>query len=52
MFASISGAMWGVLGILIHLVWAIFHLLIVALQAYVFMILTVVFLNQAHQTEH
>ena len=52
MFASISGAMWGVLGILMHLVWAIFHLLIVALQAYVFMILTVVFLNQAHQTEH
>lgn len=52
MFASISGAMWGVLGVLLHLVWAIFHLLIVALQAYVFMILTVVFLNQAHQTEH
>ena len=52
MFASISGAMWGVLGVLIHLAWAIFHLLIVALQAYVFMILTVVFLNQAHQTEH
>ena len=52
MFSSISGAMWGVLGILMHLVWAIFHLLIVALQAYVFMILTVVFLNQAHQTEH
>ena len=52
MFASISGAMWGVLGVLMHLAWAIFHLLIVALQAYVFMILTVVFLNQAHQTEH
>ena len=52
MFDSISGAMWGVLGVLLHLVWAIFHLLIIALQAYVFMILTVVFLNQAHQTEH
>jgi len=52
MFDSISGAMWGVVGVLTHLVWAIFHLLIVALQAYVFMILTVVFLNQAHQTEH
>ena len=52
MFASISGAMWGALGVLLHLAWAIFHLLIVALQAYVFMILTVVFLNQAHQTEH
>ena len=52
MFDSISGAMWGILGVLMHLAWAIFHLLIVALQAYVFMILTVVFLNQAHQTEH
>ena len=52
MFDSISGAMWGVLGVFLHLVWAIFHLLIIALQAYVFMILTVVFLNQAHQTEH
>ena len=52
MFDNISGAMWGVVGVLTHLVWAIFHLLIVALQAYVFMILTVVFLNQAHQTEH
>ena len=52
MFASISGALWGILGILLHLAWAIFHILIIALQAYVFMILTVVFLNQAHQTEH
>ena len=52
MFDNISGAMWGVVGILTHLAWAIFHLLIVALQAYVFMILTVVFLNQAHQTKH
>jgi len=52
MFVSISGAMWGILGILLHLTWAIFHILIIALQAYVFMILTVVFLNQAHQTEH
>ena len=52
MFASISGALWGILGILLHLAWAIFHILIIALQAYVFMILTVVFLNQAHETNH
>lgn len=51
-FESVSGAMWGVLGILLHMGWAIFHILIIALQAYVFMILTVVFLNQAHETHH
>ena len=51
-FESISGFVWGVLGILLHMGWAIFHVLIIALQAYVFMILTVVFLNQAHETHH
>jgi len=29
-------------------VWAIFHILIVALQAFVFMMLTLVYLGQAH----
>ena len=52
LFESIAGFMWGALGILLHLGWAIFHILIIALQAYVFMILTVVFLNQAHETHH
>ena len=51
-FESIAGFMWGALGILLHLGWAIFHILIIALQAYVFMILTVVFLNQAHEAHH
>ncbi|MDG2061807.1 MAG: F0F1 ATP synthase subunit A [SAR86 cluster bacterium] len=51
-FESISGVIWGVFGILLHMGWAIFHILIIALQAYVFMILTVVFLNQAHETHH
>ena len=33
--------------------WAIFHILIIALQAFVFMILTIVFLSQAHaKDEH
>ena len=29
--------------------WAIFHILIIVLQAYLFMMLTIVYLNQAHQ---
>ena len=33
-------------------VWAIFHLLIITLQAFIFMILSVVYLGIAHQEEH
>ena len=33
----------------LHIPWAIFHLLVVPLQAYLFMMLTIVYLNQAHQ---
>lgn len=31
--------------------WAIFHILIICLQAFVFMILTIVYLTQAHETD-
>ena len=38
---------------LLSLPWAIFHILIIGLQAFVFMILTIVYLTQAHDTgEH
>ncbi len=37
----------------LSLPWAIFHILIICLQAFVFMILTIVYLTQAHETgEH
>lgn len=35
----------------LSLPWAIFHILIIALQAFVFMILTIVYLTQAHATD-
>ena len=35
---------------LLGLGWAIFHILIVALQAFIFMMLTVVYLSMAHET--
>jgi F-type H+-transporting ATPase subunit a len=38
----------GVLGI----VWAIFHILVITLQAFIFMMLTIVYLAQAHETHH
>jgi F-type H+-transporting ATPase subunit a len=34
----------------LHLPWAIFHILIIILQAYLFMMLTIVYINQAHNT--
>ncbi len=37
---------------LLSLPWAIFHILIVVLQAFIFMILTIVYLGQAHDTGH
>jgi F-type H+-transporting ATPase subunit a len=32
----------------LHFAWAVFHILIITLQAYLFMMLTIVYLNQAH----
>jgi F-type H+-transporting ATPase subunit a len=32
----------------LHFGWAVFHILVVTLQAYLFMMLTIVYLNQAH----
>ena len=41
----------GMLGIGLHLVWALFHILIVALQAFIFMAFTIAYLAMAHETE-
>jgi F-type H+-transporting ATPase subunit a len=34
----------------LHFAWAVFHILVIALQAYIFMMLTIVYLSQAHDT--
>jgi F-type H+-transporting ATPase subunit a len=47
-FESISA---GLLGVGLHLIWALFHILILALQAFIFMVLTIVYLAMAHETE-
>ena len=36
----------------LHFGWAVFHILIVTLQAFIFMMLTIVYLSQAHDTGH
>ncbi len=46
-----GGLVWGVLGGVLQWGWAVFHILIVLLQAFIFMTLTVVYLEMAHH-EH
>jgi len=35
-----------------HFVWAVFHLIVVPLQAFIFMMLTIVYLGMAHEESH
>ena len=47
---SLSGFALALLQIGTGTVWAIFHILIIILQAYVFMMLTLVYIGQAHDS--
>jgi F-type H+-transporting ATPase subunit a len=47
-----GGVVWAGLGGLLQLGWAIFHILIILLQAFIFMVLTIVYLDMAHQEHH
>ncbi len=47
-----GGLLWASIGGLLQLGWAIFHILIILLQAFIFMVLTVVYLDMAHQEHH
>ena len=47
---SATGLMLAALHIVAGTVWAIFHILIITLQAYVFMMLTLVYIGQAHDS--
>ncbi len=42
-------ALLGIYQLPLHFGWAVFHILIVTLQAYIFMMLTIVYLSQAHE---
>lgn len=42
-------ALLGVYQLPLHFPWAVFHILIITLQAYIFMMLTIVYLSQAHE---
>ena len=44
-----AGIMWVLPAALLQLGWAIFHILVITLQAFIFMVLTVVYLSMAHE---
>ena len=47
-----GGLVIGAFGGLLQIGWAIFHILIITLQAFIFMTLTIVYLDMAHQEHH
>ncbi len=47
-----AGTVLAAFGGLLQLGWAIFHILIVILQAFIFMTLTIVYMDMAHQEHH
>ena len=46
-----GGLLTGLVGGALQWAWAVFHVLIITLQAFIFMVLTIVYLSQAHDTE-
>jgi F-type H+-transporting ATPase subunit a len=46
------GILMNVAGGALQLAWAIFHILVITLQAFIFMVLTIVYLDMAHQEHH
>ncbi|MCX2979980.1 F0F1 ATP synthase subunit A [Halieaceae bacterium IMCC14734] len=44
-----AGVMWMLPAGLLQLGWSIFHILVITLQAFIFMVLTVVYLSMAHE---
>jgi F-type H+-transporting ATPase subunit a len=45
-------ALIGLYQLPLHFGWAVFHILVITLQAFIFMMLTIVYLSQAHDTGH
>ena len=46
-----GGLGWGLLGGVLQWGWAMFHVLIISLQAFIFAVLTIVYMAQAHEVE-
>ena len=49
LFTTLGGPLMGVSQFVLTFLWAVFHILIITLQAYIFMMLSLVYLNMAHE---
>lgn len=47
---SLGGGLLWIGGVIAGTIWAIFHILIITLQAFIFMMLTLVYIGQAHES--
>ena len=47
-----AGIGMGIFGGFLQFVWAVFHILVITLQAFIFMTLTIVYLDMAHSEHH
>ncbi|GAL12739.1 ATP synthase A chain [Vibrio astriarenae] len=47
-----AGVVLGGLGVIAHIIWAIFHILVIVLQAFIFTMLTIVYLSMASNDSH
>jgi len=47
-----AGFLMGIFGLALNWAWAMFHILIITLQAFIFMMLTIVYLSLAHEDSH
>jgi F-type H+-transporting ATPase subunit a len=45
-----AGLFFGMFAGVLQIAWAIFHILVITLQAFVFMVLTIVYMSMAHDT--
>jgi F-type H+-transporting ATPase subunit a len=54
LIALMYGINWafGAFAAVLQLGWAIFHILVITLQAFIFMVLTIVYLSMAHEESH
>ena len=46
---SLTGVLMPIGHIIAGTIWAIFHILVITLQAFIFMMLTLIYLGQAHE---
>ena len=46
-----AGLFWGPVAGVLQWGWAMFHVLIISLQAFIFAVLTIVYLAQAHEVD-